>query len=527
MKSPRRSKVLIPGKAWLAMKPYTRFTSYDQYYINLASAILQEYKQFPELSDKNFEIPNVAETLALVLTSYMEDVINQIGIWQAFTEANKEQLGYYLPFIDEEDEPYEPGVFDFRDLHYLVWHFFNKAKDTFFTPDSNFINLLADIAWEVMEPAFDDAPETAFYEAYLAISDDTPFFELKERLHWFAIKSYVLQFEFGPALKDTYKELIEKNPHLVGAQAILYQLMDEYAFSEPSSYGGLTVPQWLASVAGVSPEMKTQMFNLRNRLAGFFQYLGSTDAYHQVRPAHSSETLDMTKASIEIPPKTKAGDWLFMTLVSYWGEFWMSGMMANYGQTDEQELAPPKLPFAMRSKHEQELAWEHMSKMEEDFRAEFGDLVYISTDSEDLKTRMGAFWLRNAAENPDMTPPLDESMLNAMYEGLPQTPGTAVVFVSGEGLLFDPGAGETLNLLRQPGIADQKTRNDLFNGLLNAHPVSLAHLLREVPGTPVWFPSAQSQFDMRPYLEFLSRYVQPELYLPRVPNMKMTENPDD
>ncbi len=510
------------------MKPYTRFTSYDQYYVNLASAILHEYKQFPELSDKNLKIPNAAETLALVLTSYMEDIVNQIGIWQAFTEANKEQLGYYLPFIEEEEDPYEPGVFDFRDLRYLVWHFLNKAKDTFFTPDSTAIVLITNMAWEVLEPALDDAPETDFYEAYLAISDGTPFFELKERLHWFALKSYVLQFEFGPALTDTYKDLIEKNPHLAGAQAVLYQLMDEYAFSKPSSYGALTVTQWLASVAGVSPEMKTQMFNLRNRIAGFFQYLGSTDAYHQVRPAHSSETLDMTKASIEIPPKTKAGDWLFMTLVSYWGEFWMSGMMAKYKQIDEQELAPPKRPFVMQSKHEQELAWEHVSKMEGDFRTEFGDLVYISRDFEDLKTRMGAFWLRNriAAEIQEMAPPIDESMLHAMYEGLPQTPGTAVVFVPGEGLLFDPGAGETLDLLRQSEIADQEARSELFAHLLDAHPVSLAYLLREVPGTPVWFPAQQSQLDMRPYLEFLSRYVQPELYLPRVPSVKMAEKPD-
>jgi hypothetical protein len=303
--------------------------------------------------------------------------------------------------------------------------------------------------------------------------------------------------------------------------------MDDYLFIKPSSYCALTALQWFTAFASLSPEMKQSILDTRHRVTGVFQYLGATDAYYEVRLPNHTTPLQVVKASVEIPGNIKPGNWLFMNLVSYRGEFWMSGMMASYGEQDEREMPDTQLPFFMQDAEMQQAARENTKQMEADFRTEFGDLVYISRDFDDLKARMYAFWSGNrariAAENPDQPlPPLDEAMLTAMVQGIPEEPGTAVVYVPGEGMLFEPNAIRTLELLRQEGPLEPEARRDLFFGLVaETHPVTLDYLLAQAPDQPVIFPAQQSEANVRPFLRFFSRYIQPDQYLPPVPHVRV------
>jgi Protein of unknown function (DUF3843) len=532
----RRNLNLIPGKKWLELKPYKQLTSYDHYYIKLASRLLAEFKKLPPFLTPDTRMQNPTEVLALVLTSYLEDIVNEIGIWRAFTEANQKQLGYYLPFIEEDEEAYEPGVFDYRDLCYLIWHFLNQNEDTLFVPKSPMVESIADTAWNVLEPALEDAPETDFYREYLSLTEDMHFFEVKERLHWFGLKAYPLYFEFGPRLNTDYRDLIEKNKSFADQGEVLYHLMDEYAFSNPSTYCALTTPQWLGAVAGVSPEMGQQMFNLRYRLAGNFEYQSSTADHHIVRPVHHSEVVLVSKDSATIPSSTKKGDWILMALVSFQGKIMVSGMLAILGELSErekQDLPPIPFPFSMKSEAEQTLSWEMIEEHEIDFRAEFGDLVYVPRDSADLQSHMKSFWIRSInrsnarQEKADASPPTPEKIARLMQH-VPDAPDTATAFVPGEGMLFEPGAGRILQLLREPSLTDVKLIGKLFGGLVaELHPVVMDYFLQQVPDTPVWFPVKGIPYNTRPYLAFFSRYHQPENYLPRVPNVTVVKESED
>lgn len=529
MKKKQRHSSAIPGKAWLALKPYDKFTPYDQFYVKLASSLKETLKVYQDFFSQHIGMPDGAEKLALILTSYFEDIVNEIGIWQAFVETNHDQLGYYLPFMEEEDEEieYEPGTLDYRDLRYLVWHFFNKAKQSYFAPDSMVIEVFAEIAWEVFEPALYDAPETDFYEDFLTIPDDADFFAVKKRLQWFALASYALGPEFTPSITRAYQEMIKERPHMAGSSEVLHQIMDDYLFIKASSFCSLTALQWFVKVADVSPEMKETILYARNRLTGMFEYLGANDDYYQARYERKEEILQLVKKSVDIPAKTKPGTWLFMNLVSFRGEFWMSGLIMSYGELKEREITDTPLPFFMQSEETKQLAQESTEKMEADFRAEFGDLVYISTDLEDMKARLRGFWTINreriATENPDEPlPPLDEALLSTMYAGIPDEPGTAAVFVPGEGMLFEPYAGLLQNMLNQEGPLDAEARQKLFFGLAaETHPVTLAYLLKHSQERPIIFPAEQSEIDVRPFMHFFSRYIQPESYQPRVPHVQI------
>lgn len=170
--------------------------------------------------------------------------------------------------------------------------------------------------------------------------------------------------------------------------------------------------------------------------------------------------------------------------------------------------------------------WPHI---ETDFRAEFGDLVYVSRHYADLRHRMEAFWIRNTSR---IQAGLDEAAasllspdhIGQILQSVPDTPGTAAVVVPGDGIQFDPKAGALLDLLHQPNLADRARRTELFGGLvMGMHPLTVDCLLRQAPDTPVWFPVESPQYNVRPCLQFLLRDHQPENYLPPVPRVTVID----
>ena len=126
----------------------------------------------------------------------MEDLVNEIGIWKVFTNANQELYGYPLPFLDEVAlENYEPGDLNFDDIQYLIWHFLNAHIDSFFAPDSILLIDATEEVWKVLDKAWDDAPVSEYYDEYFTIDENISFFDLKNKLTWFGMDSYPLHKE--------------------------------------------------------------------------------------------------------------------------------------------------------------------------------------------------------------------------------------------------------------------------------------------------------------------------------------------
>ncbi|WP_146903666.1 DUF3843 family protein, partial [Adhaeribacter aerolatus] len=124
----------VTNKDWLALKPYKTFNDYDKPFLKLASEVnnllSKEKKWFLkyEMGSENLK------ELACILTSYFEDFISEIGIWQTFINHNKETCGFYLPFYDLTE--YDTEYLNPQDIAYLIWHYMSKNYvDSTLAPD--------------------------------------------------------------------------------------------------------------------------------------------------------------------------------------------------------------------------------------------------------------------------------------------------------------------------------------------------------------------------------------------------------
>ncbi|MCB0856415.1 MAG: DUF3843 family protein, partial [Bacteroidetes bacterium] len=143
MKKPkfRKPSSGIKGKDWMRFKPYNKFGPYDQKYVRIASQVNEVLKEHRDFLDDVLESdPEEYSSLAITLTSYLEDLVNEIGIWKVFTDQNEELYGYPIPFMEEESmEEYEAGDLNYEDVKYLIWHFLNTHVNSIFAPDSAFL----------------------------------------------------------------------------------------------------------------------------------------------------------------------------------------------------------------------------------------------------------------------------------------------------------------------------------------------------------------------------------------------------
>lgn len=67
--------------------------------------------------------------LAWRIAGYLEDVVNQIGIFKALTIKNQEIFGTPIPLFVMNPEHFSPDTINKKALTYLVWDFFTETRE--------------------------------------------------------------------------------------------------------------------------------------------------------------------------------------------------------------------------------------------------------------------------------------------------------------------------------------------------------------------------------------------------------------
>ena len=111
---------------WLAFHPYKKPGPSDYYYLGLANRLWkiidsQKHDYLVSLLEEEEEKDN----LCCCLACYLEDILSEAGIWQAFTRQHRELYGKNLPFYKTVD--YYHDEINPEDIYFLLWHFFSKA----------------------------------------------------------------------------------------------------------------------------------------------------------------------------------------------------------------------------------------------------------------------------------------------------------------------------------------------------------------------------------------------------------------
>jgi hypothetical protein len=324
---------------WLKLKPYKAATNHDLKYLKLSKEIYKELRNDTHnLKQWGLHRRDFAQ-LSVMLASYVEDFASEIGIWKAFTDYNKAELGFCVPFFDTEKAEYFENDLNPQDLSYIVWHYVSSHfSDGIFPP--NLFEGIGHAIYDLIEPQVETLSVTNFYDKYLTVADDEDFFELKYKLMWFALSSYLIGVDFGKESEKIEEEIDEEIKKLVikgdyetatlytqHRGIVLYNAQNRFFYYANSKYGALNTPIWFSMIIQASENAKSKIADFYKYEKGHFQFKSIEKKHYLFEEVRTGRVFEVAKNSFEpsFERDIHVGYYLEMALF-YWNGLWfMSG----------------------------------------------------------------------------------------------------------------------------------------------------------------------------------------------------------
>ncbi|MCB9292996.1 MAG: DUF3843 family protein [Lewinellaceae bacterium] len=514
-KKPDQNKVFIQD--WMAFRPYDNQSDYDLHYLKIANEIHRIIFRKKELSF----VPNLPEPemLACIITSYYEDYVCEIGIWKAFTSYNKELYGYHLPFFESED--YDPDYINPEDISYLLWHFFSKWNNTFFAPDFPMFSVLGQKIYSYLEPLLDDALATEFYEGFFTVRGDEDFFDVKERLKWFAEGSYLFAADLYFDRKEKLVQAIENDDPGFWADdpgKYLYMIMEEYIYRRRCSFSALTAPEFFARVCRCTEPVRQDIAGLKERHFSTFLCKSSEERHFIFESIQTGREYRVRKDSIQQSRSLNIEDSIgFIALVPWQGQWWMTGAAGFFDRTEKiiRSLRKEMInsPF-LRTEEQLQKAKDAVENQYQVFVEYFGaPLVAFATRraaNEEMRRYLKTVREKALEKFPDArenaSPPLEGDFIGDVVE----TGGIGIFYNRQEGMTIFGGINNTIKYLEQEEPLGQEEVGELFEAMTNYNPAVVEYLLGNYPTHNIRVPITGCKTDLLKHIWFVNRFEHPD-----------------
>ncbi len=522
---------------WLRFRPYTVSSPYDSYYLKLAEKVFVHLNS-PQSEFRKIFQRDTLKTMAVILTCHFEDFINEIGLWRTLVQKYREWDGEYLPFYDLED--YDPEYLNRDDFAMLIFHHLGKMANKMLDPYGSPIMAAANFCYDLFEARIDEAPATGFYEDWLTIKPETNFFEVKKRLQWLAFESYLHAPEFGADLKAQLEKMQESESNLmdqVDPGKLLYGIQDDYLYQKRSSWGALTMVEWLAGIARCSDEIRSDILNLKQRVTGMFLYDGADERNYYFIFLFSNRRFPVHRDSINLRGDgLRAGDDLaFFSIVNWRGEWWLSGTYMHYGSRKKmgsKDLAgDPKWAsfYAEREERRQQLQ-EMTEEMDVAFNDYFGSrLVFFENDKEIMrKIEVFHNWWNEYHTLSD-DPERKESKLKKQLmerrlklEALDfGNQKMAAFFEPGQGIVLSPVIPKIVALLQKKELSATESQELFYSFFFELSPAMAHYLVDHFPVENFEYPLGYSQEFVVDHLDYFLRYYNPSGFAEPLPRLNI------
>lgn len=505
----------------MCQRPYDEFGPYDAFYLDVANRV------WAHLNNEDFKLyehldKEVLRSLAVSLTGYFEDFVSNIGIWSAVRRVNERFYGTVLPLFTADDDLYEPDEMNHQDVVYIIWHRMSEQDLTrVIQPRMLFFHLLAVNIISEFKRCLNEAPKTDVYRQVFTVKQDISFPELREKLEWLALRSYL----FGPAFHAQWsKTAAELDVRRYGGTQEDYErisntLKSDYLFAKRSRLNAMSMPEWLVEIAQVPEPFDLDILRTVQVVSGDF-LLKREEAEHCVFEYISTlEEIAIDKRSMtELPDIKRSGSTLYnFTCVPWQGIRWMVGPYLS-------RKASPADVEKMRQKHPAGSASDFFSypmekrreiaRNTKDMKAAFIDLfereMVIYPDSAKAVDAMNSFygwWFYNKEKPipPHYPDPASNPELN--LQGKPM----GMFFDKGKGLLLSEELPKAARLLQASSLTEEQS-DDLFMMMFQRLPVSVSRALAARYGTSnLRHPMDEEEEDWLVELpEFFYRFYRPQ-----------------
>jgi len=303
--------------------------------------------------------------LAEILVEFAEDILNEIGLWDAYERYNLELYGAPLPFA-RSGEPVE-GVSRARVRH-LLWVLYPELKPGLVvSPRHGDLECLAQAAHTYLADAVQSLPRGSCVKAFLETSSQYGW-DVKRKLIWLGTRSYMFRLFFADYLVE----------HNRGRWDIGH--VDDFLCQECTRWSGLGAIDIMASMLDLPEEDRRQLRSWYERHTSFYRLQAVGDQYLDALNVISRHPY---RIRIDLPDHPfKTGQLVFGSLVAWRGDWYWSGeqeMWDSPTPIDESDL-----PDTMKRQSSHILCrfWEEYRLQVQQRAAEFhkASLAYRGTD---------------------------------------------------------------------------------------------------------------------------------------------------
>lgn len=234
---------------WLAIHPYTQQQPSDKYFVELANRL---YRICP-LTD----IPEAfRKKLCLYAAAYLEDVISEVGLWQAFTSRHTALYGTALPFYPLSPD-YMKDEINEEDIRFILWNTLQKAtyQHPYVNPMDAAIAETAHLFFQLLDEEYETAPaNNALQDYFMEFKDKR---EGNHKLWWLFGHTYLTE----PSVQEYIAQVTESDKFIIpcGPLALfLHEWIDTLTGNKTDDW------QQIEGLYPVRPELSEEMKE-RNR----------------------------------------------------------------------------------------------------------------------------------------------------------------------------------------------------------------------------------------------------------------------
>jgi len=216
-------------------------------------------------------LPDAAwSDVAALLVEWAEDIHNDIGLWRTVETHQRQCFGTPLPLIVDAAPEVEPRDFDLRRIQFFLWSMwpcFNPER--VLSPTHEDLKRLAEAASRLLAERFARVPRDSGVTRFLAGPNDYGW-EIKRKLIWMGINSYMFRFPFFKYLDDH-----QSDPDI--------QTKDDFVCQYCTEWSGLGVIDVLAGTLNVPAEDKATLRTWYERHWSFFRVLTRQEEGDEVK----------------------------------------------------------------------------------------------------------------------------------------------------------------------------------------------------------------------------------------------------
>ncbi|RLD83823.1 MAG: hypothetical protein DRJ10_02760 [Bacteroidetes bacterium] len=314
-------------KEWIELKPYETPTVTDGYYLKLSNEIKEKLisNHFDILS-KYFDKKYI-NILSCFIASYFEDIISETNIWTSFVKLHQEFYNKNLPFYNTDDY-YEDEINE-QDIRFLFWYFFNTAQsDKFIKSENYFFSDMASDIMEILDEAYEYAPENIVLKKYYEIDKtESDFYLARNLIDTILFKTYLFYPDTLLDLHDNETKLIKDIKDDENIIHYLNENRDAELHKSHTRLLSLTGKQWASKIIGKEHVLSTDFLNISKKIRGYFLYKGQDNNNVFIEHIASSKKFNLTKKSFDHYEDLKEIDTIiFMGIAKWKGEWWFSGI---------------------------------------------------------------------------------------------------------------------------------------------------------------------------------------------------------